>query len=539
MKKIYIKSIFIALFSFLLISCETTELNLQDNPNEVTPETASARFLFNSVQLQFEEFLGNEDSGTSESLNSLTLDYTRMTQVFGSYAYETARIDNIWTVAYNEVFQDALTLIPIAEAEGLSIHAGATRVLQAYTLTTLVDLFGDIPFSEANLGGANTNPKLDAGNDVYAAALSILDEAIVNLLDDSAPNIDNDLYFTNGDRENWLKVANTLKLKIFLQTRLANESASRNGINALLQSDNLINNASDDFAFNYLDVVTPNDSRHPIFVANYNDGSGEFMSNWYMKQFLDNNDPRIRYYFYRQQTSDPNASDIPCDALGNVELCYIGDGYFGRDHGDNTFTTSGMFQRNTTWGVYPIGGKFDDDSEGRTSFDDGAQGAGIRPILLSSYTNFMKAEAALTLGTTGNAGVFLEDGIRQSITKTISFGTLGENSDTDFRPSQEDIDIYVSGIMTAYNNASSTGKLNIIVRQYMFAAWGNGMEAYNVYRRTGSPSGIQSPDSDFPMGTFPRSFQYPAIVVALNQNVNQQSFTNQVFWDTNAANFID
>ncbi len=540
MKNIYIKSIFIALISVLLIGCETSELNLLDDPNNITPENGDARYLLNSAQLSFEDFLGNEDSNSSESLTALTLDYTRMTQLFGPYQFEPARIDNLWTQAYPQTFENIKTLIPIAEENGLNTHAGAARVLQAYTLVTLVDLFGDIPFSEANQGIEFLNPRLDAAADVYNAALEILDLAIANLSDDTAPAFDTDLFFPSGNnREAWIKVANTLKLKIYLQSRLVNESASRQGINSLLQADNLINNASEDFAFNYSSQSTPNDARHPTFIDNYNSGSNEFMSNWYMKQFLDNNDPRIRYYFYRQQITDPTNADIPCNGLGNVELCYIGDGYFGRDHGDDTFTTSGMFQRNTTWGAYPVGGKFDDDSGGRTSFEDGAQGAGIRPILLSSFTNFMKAEAALTLGTTGNAATFLENGIRQSITKTLSFGTLGNNSDAGFRPTQGDIDTFVDGIMSAYNSADASGKLNIIVKQYMLAAWGNGIEPYNAYRRTGLPSDIQSPVAAFPLGNFPRQFQYPSNAVNLNSNINQQSATDQVFWDTNPVNFID
>jgi hypothetical protein len=36
------------------------------------------------------------------------------------------------------------------------------QVMEAYTIITLVDMFGDIPYSEA-LDPTNLNPKLDAG----------------------------------------------------------------------------------------------------------------------------------------------------------------------------------------------------------------------------------------------------------------------------------------------------------------------------------------------------------------------------------------
>jgi hypothetical protein len=45
------------------------------------------------------------------------------------------------------------------------------QVMEAYTIVTLVDMFGDIPYSEA-LDPTNLNPKLDAGADVYAKQLN-------------------------------------------------------------------------------------------------------------------------------------------------------------------------------------------------------------------------------------------------------------------------------------------------------------------------------------------------------------------------------
>ncbi len=51
------------------------------------------------------------------------------------------------------------------------MHVGIAQILKAYTAMTLVDNFGDIPFSEANLGNENLSPKADNGSDVYKAAL--------------------------------------------------------------------------------------------------------------------------------------------------------------------------------------------------------------------------------------------------------------------------------------------------------------------------------------------------------------------------------
>lgn len=72
--------------------------------------------------------------------------------------------------------------------------------------------------------------------------------------------------------------------------------------------------------------------------------------------------------------------------------------------------------------------------------------------------------------------------------------------------------------------------------QAFIASWGNGVEPYNNYRRTGMPLNIQPTQSSAP-GAFIRSFKYPS--VAIDNNTNISSKPNQavkVFWDLNSAN---
>ncbi len=41
--------------------------------------------------------------------------------------------------------------------------------------------------------------------------------------------------------------------------------------------------------------------------------------------------------------------------------------------------------------------------------------------------------------------------------------------------------------MDRYNAANADGKLNIIEKEYFKALFGNSVEAYNTFRRTGKP----------------------------------------------------
>jgi hypothetical protein len=61
---------------------------------------------------------------------------------------------------------------------------------------------------------------------------------------------------------------------------------------------------------------------------------------------------------------------------------------------------------------------------------------------------------------------------------------------------------------------------------------------YNAYRRTGYPD---LREGIIPVGPFPRSFYFPKAEIDTNDNPNltQGVLTDQVFWDTNPAGFID
>ena len=90
--------------------------------------------------------------------------------------------------------------------------------------------------------------------------------------------------------------------------------------------------------------------------------------------------------------------------------------------------------------------------------------------------------------------------------------------------------------MADYVAADATGKLDIIMKQAYIASWGNPVEAYNNYRRTGMPLGLQPTETANP-GAFIRSFKYPSRAIDNNPNINPKA--NQavkVFWDTNSAN---
>lgn len=559
----------------VMLGACSTDFDLLDNPNEVSPENASIDDLFNSVQLSF----GGQVNSVSFTPGAMA----RMYYAGGAYDYTSSTNPNgfngVWSNAYAGLFPDIAAIETIATERGLNFHLGAAQVMKAVTLTQLVDLFGDVPNSQAGDGTNTISPVADSGADVYAAADALLDQAIANLTA-GGPAPATDLAY-GGDASKWIRAAKTLKLRNAVTTRLVNGNAAAT-INALVAEGDLITDAGDDLVLQYGQTRQNPSSRHPLYYNMYENSDGTYMSNYYMHLLKSDKkdavgepieDPRIRFYFYRKSPLSAahdlnvyschfsNFPDEHEEAAGSAKPAHYTaidpdlpyciastDGYFGRDHLNNEgIPPDGPFR--TAFGLYPVGGAFDDNSFQATQQEGttGGLGQGIEPILLSSFVDFMRAEAALTLGTNDDARAMLESGIRKSIAKVFSFSSLvsadlarqitaadGTVSTVEelFVPTAADIDAYVAHVMSTYDAADD--KLNVVMKEYYIALWGNGLEAYNMYRRTAKPNNM-APALEPNPGPFIRSFFLPNFHVQRNSTATQKELTQPVFWDNRPA----
>lgn len=530
------------------------------NPNTPSVEAADANLYLNAAQLSYAGFFN-----TAKNLGS---EVTRQIHMYGpTYrnAYAPTTFDGMWNTAYTGVFKHVDALIPIASSKKQWVNVAMAKIMRAHTMMTLVDFFGNIPATEANLGVENTNPVADNGKDVYAKAISLLDEAIADLAKapGSYPGVQ-DMFFSASNATgvtNWRTTAKLLKLRAYVNTRLVDASV-KDKINALLADADVIASTTTtarDFEFKYANKLANPPSRHPSYSGNYtaNGSAGDYINNYFISSLVQdkgtgdaNNDPRTRYYLYRQRINYAAASSetYPCIVqakpahyTASMPYCQTIQGYWGRDHGDNSGIPPDGNLR-TTVGIYPAGGQFDANQGASVSLNIGGQGAGIQPIWQSAYTQFIAAEAALTLGTNGDPKALLEAGIRRSMAKVGGFpASIGASSAvvSGFEMTQAKIDNYVTKVLARYDAAATTdAKLAVIGKEYWLALWGNGIDAYNLYRRTGKPADMQYTITPNP-GSYTRSMFYPSNYVNLNKNAVQKGDVNvQVFWDNNPAGFI-
>ena len=553
----YINKFLLIGLLFAMVSCgDALELDeLLVNPNSPTPETADLPSLYNQVQLGFRSFL--------ESPQGFTMQLSRQRAMTAGLDYQTAygpgSFNGIWNSAYSGFIPDADAAIALATPTGQNIIVGSSKIMKAYVLMTLVDLFGDVPLTESGQGLDLLSPNSDDGASVYAAAGALLVEAIAELEANTAaaPAVD---LMLGGDADKWIKAAKSLQLRAAVTTR---DNAA---FDALLAGGGYITSSSDDWDFIYGSNRANPDSRHPFYRNSWETGDGSYQSNWLMWTMENEKaapDPRIRGYFYRQVGAVPldniNRFDcifsvLPDPALTpahylacNVDMPYcVGDlaaGYYGRDHGNgNGIPPDGDIR--TVYGVYPGGGKFDNSSFDGTqnSGTDGALGAGIHPIMPKFLVDFYIAEMHASRGEDVLAKAALLSGVDASIDKVINYITSRDAASlaeviatnpvlvigADFVPTAADVTAYVDEIDALFD--ASADKLDVVSKEFLIASYGNGLEGFNLIRRTGRPLGIQ-PAILTSAGTMTRSALYPQVHVDRNANATQKSHLDQVFWD--------
>lgn len=622
------KSIKIIILTVGLAITSSCTLDLLQDPNNVKFENIRPTLVLSSIQTSV--------AGMFQGTSTFGMQMTRMQNSGGveyRNVYSPQSFDGTWSTAYAGILTNADNVIKFSNANGWARHAGIARVLSAYTILQLVDMFGDVPYSQA-LGGLDAlNPSVDDDAGLYDVAIALLDQAKLDFKTATTAAVPagylnplaetpEDLYY-NNTYSSWLRLINSLKLKMYLNLRLTDAARATTGINDVLADpDGLIVNQSHNFVFRYGTNLSDPDSRHPRFIANYPGGGGNYMSNFLMwsmfhaydathrvgtttaNKSTNPGDPRMRFYFYRQtatNNTDPNnircvtATSIPAhyparvgaavvygvagvppgiptdpnnkawaSATGTLSrtFCYPTDrGYWGRDHVDNQGIPPDNLLR-TAWGVYPAGGRFDGSSQQSVNATTrgGMYGAGIQPMMMRSFVNFMLAEASLTLSLTGASTpvTYYTTGINNSFTDvrdwavngTYGVGTAaateanaganGSSAINTYYAAADystDVAAYVSSAVAAYNaQTSTTDQLNYIAREYWVSLFGNGVEAYNLYRRTGMPTGMQPTLQPNP-GNFPRTFWYPNNFATLNNTVDQKAnLSGRVFWDNNASN---
>jgi len=403
------------------------------------------------------------------------------TQLYEKYLIQGSDENNAWSAMYATILNDAENIIKEATATGNPHYSGVAKILKAYAYQISVDVWGDIPFSETQQLTLNTQPKYDKAEQIYPALITLLNDGIAEVsatTSNKSPGTNSTIYpgtFTNT-KNNWIKFANTLKLRLFLHYSEKDATFAKAQIDALVASGvPLFASNADNFQMAFVNAAA---SRNPI-DQHETARAGYLVANDKIVGIMNAKaDPRRQFYF----TQFPAGSGLYKGALGG-------------DPASQNYSKLHAYLRGFAGGVYT-----------------GA--APIRMLTFAEY-NFIRAEAALRFSSPGVAQTFFAAGITASM--------------TDAGVAATDIATYLatSGVLAG----TPAQQLAQIITEKYVASYGVIAEPWTDWRRTGYPA--IAPPVNAVVSFVPRSLYYAQSEIDLNPNAKQKGgLDTRVFWDT-------
>lgn len=137
---------------------------------------------------------------------------------FEAFEITPVQFQGNWTTNYHLIY-DLNFVEAKGKEKGQPFFEGIAKVLKSYWYQYLVDMFNNVPYTEAAQPGVFNTPKYDDAKTIYEDLIKKIDEGIV--LIKSATNLSPsdtkfDIMF-HGNQTSWVKLANTLKLRILLR----------------------------------------------------------------------------------------------------------------------------------------------------------------------------------------------------------------------------------------------------------------------------------------------------------------------------------
>jgi hypothetical protein len=497
----------LALAALMATGCKKSFLDVNTNPNSL-PSATPAFILTNAINTTASSMvspneIGSYWSGLWTQSSSYILSPTTFNYQFTNNDY------NYWDGLFDNL-QDYQYVIDNATGSGQKYFLGPAKVMKAYVYQALLDMYGDVPYSDALKGVGSLAPKFDDSKTVYEGLVTLLDGAIADLKANAFASsyAGADIVF-GGNTTKWVRFANSLKLRLLLhQSRVSGRDAYiTTEINKIVTEGSGFITGEDVGSGGPSLYLATAGKLNPIYDRWGYDANGAVRAlaryprptKFLFDNLVATNDTlrmkRIAYAKGGENGATPGVSTQP-ELVSN----YVGVP-FGFASGYTAPSTSYIGPSLLVKGQYN------------------------RPVILmtAAEIQFNLAEAkqrfpSVTL--TGTAQSYYEEGIRQS------FRTLGVANATTAA------NTFMAQAIDNVSWTTSTNKLNAIAYQKWLALCNfSGLEAWVDYRKNNYPNTPQSPG--VPGTDRPLRFFYPNTESGSNANVPKgiDVFKTRLFWD--------
>jgi hypothetical protein len=240
--------IYTLVFSIIwLASCDSL-LNVNDDPSRIGPDEATIQTLLPSAI----RYTGTAMYGSAQ----YGAQYPQYLSGQAISQYTPYGFDQLWNPLYTDVVPTVQDLIARSEAAGAYNYAGIGKTLLALNLMTATDVFGDVPYTQANKGTANLNPCYDLMEDLYGTHIIALLNAAIEDLAKPLPElaslraVTND-YIYSGSLDKWTRAARALRARYYLHLSEKDPSLLED---AIADAQASIQGYADDFQLAYEDL---------------------------------------------------------------------------------------------------------------------------------------------------------------------------------------------------------------------------------------------------------------------------------------------
>ena len=505
-----------------LSSCTDNYMGYNTNPYEVTQEEMMRdAYIVRSALTGMQGYVIPTDVNLNQFLEAL------LGGPYGGFLAESNAGWNNRFSNYNQsqdwvgkLYQDVIPNIyaNYAQLRGATndpIFISVGKILKVAAIQRVTDGYGPIPYSQLGTDGNLTAP-LDTQEKAYTTMMSELDEAITALLEHHteifSPKADK-VY--SGAVEQWIKYANSLKLRMAMRMAYANPTVAQT------KAEEAVNAKNGGVLTDNTDNATIQATTNPfeVIMYEYNGGDSRIAADItaYMNGY---NDPRREKYFTKSEfTEDDGVTE---------------NGYYG-----------------IRLGTDPI------PSETAHKYTNMNVKTDTKLVwMTAAEVAFLRAEGALrgwNMGGTPES--FYKLGVELSFEQ---WGASG--ADTYLNDSKSLPDLYKDPLgVYRYNGSQPTitikyvpgasfeENLERIITQKWIAIFPLGLEAWAEFRRTGYPrlmtAAVNKNMSEVPEGTFPRRLPYPQDEYKDNgtnlQNAlkdlkpSNDRMSSKVWWDCN------
>lgn len=463
---------------FMVFGC-SDYLDINDDPNN--PTSAPLQGLMTNTTFETARNT-NRVAGTTSFFvqHSASPNEATSTDIHDDVSY-----GGTWSSLYFNI-GDLLVLTQQAEEIGAPHYAGIAKVMTAYNLSLLVNMFGDVPYSDG-FTDESLQPTYDSSEQIYDEIFTLLSEALTDLqASESEASPSNDDFIYGGDRAAWTRAAYALRARFLNHySKLGSYDPA-----AVLEAvDNAFASNDEDFQMTFFDEG--GSSRNPWHVLAVNNAALR-LGGWLSDQFVDHlngetygiEDPRLD--FITDPASDENFPELIGEYIGTRN---------GAGRGDAP-----------EQGVRAV-----------LSVDSWYADIPNRELLMATYAEMKFIEAEAALGTNpGRAYTAYREGIRAHMEK------LGVD--------EGDIDDYLNSPEIA------VGAVNLSIDDIMrekYVAMFLTPEAWNDARRHDyNYQGFQAPANSALGGEMIRLVRYPDSELQRNEgNVPNRTMLDRVFWD--------